>query len=244
MKTLIDCRHISLSEFAIRKGYQPQNALFYITSGEIEFLMAGERQRASEGDLVSFPRDVYFEREMLRPTEFYYVRYETADTKALPVGIIRVNNTGRLLSTLQYLLQLNELPHTAHLKDAFLADVFHQLEVERLMSVNAEDSVTVAVRYFYEKNLHRKITLAEVAEVACLSPSGLNRHFKKSVGVTPMEYLTAQRLKKAEALLCHTAMPIARIAALCGFESPYYFSNTFKKHRGESPAAYRHKYET
>ncbi len=76
---------------------------------------------------------------------------------------------------------------------------------------------------------------------ACLSPSGLNHHFKQSVGLTPMEYLAALRLTKAEALLCHTKMPLAEIAALCGFESPYYFSNTFKKHKGEAPTAYRRK---
>ena len=107
------------------------------------------------------------------------------------------------------------------------------------MAEDATDHVTARVRYYFQKNLHQKITLAKAAEVACLSPSGLNHHFKKNMGITPMEYLTALRIQKAEALLTGTDMPIAKIAALCGFESPYYFSNAFKKHQGEAPSAYR-----
>ena len=242
MKQLIDCRRIELQGFAIEKGYQPKHALFYILSGEIEFFMEGVRCRASEGALVSFPNHVYFERHMLRPTALYYVRYEAPATHTLPIGLVNIGDTGRLLSTLQYLVELSDRFGEEHLKNGFLADIFHQIEVEKLLADTAKDHIMARVQYFFEKNLSRKITLSELAEVACLSPSGLNHHFKKSAGVTPMEYLTALRLKRAEALLSYTKAPVAEIAALCGFESPYYFSNTFKKQKGEAPTAYRRKY--
>lgn len=242
MKRLIDCRRIELQDFAIKKGYQPKHALFYILSGEIEFFMEGVRCRAREGALVSFPDNVYFERKMLCPTAFYYVRYEAPATHTLPIGLVNIGDTGRLLSTLRYLLQLSDRYGEEQLKNAFLADVFYQIEAEKFLADSAKDRIMARVQYFFEKNLSRKITLSELSEVACLSPSGLNHHFKKSTGLTPMEYLTALRLKRAEALLCHTKTPIAEIAALCGFESPYYFSNAFKKHRGETPTAYRRKY--
>ena len=242
MKRLIDCRRLELQEFVIKKGYQPKHALFYILSGEIEFFMSGIRCRAGEGTLVSFPDTVYFERKILRPTVFYYVRYEAPATHTLPIGLVNIGDMGRLLSTLQYLLQLSDRVGEEHLKNGFLADIFHQIEIEALLADTAKDRIMARVQYFFEKNLLRKITLDEVAKVACLSPSGLNHHFKKSVGLTPMEYLTALRLKKAEALLCYTRTPVAEIAALCGFESPYYFSNTFKKHVGDTPTEHRRKY--
>lgn len=242
MVQLIDCRQIALQRFEIEKGYQPKHALFFLISGEIEFYMAGERSRAGENTLLSFPAYAYFERRMLQPTTFYYVRYEAPGAHDLPVGKVELEDTERLLSTLRYLVKLSDLVGADRVKNGFLADIFHQIEAQKLIADAAKDPVVVRVQYFFEKNLHRKITLTQTAQVACLSLAGLNYRFKKSMGLTPMEYLTVMRLKKAEALLHHTKMPIAGIAALCGYESPFYFSNTFKKHRGESPSEYRSKY--
>lgn len=243
MKQLIDCRCVALRRFEIEKGRQPKHSFFYILSGEIELLMEGVRVRVGENTLLSFPDHVPFERRMLAPTEMYYVRYEAAHPRELPAGVVEIGDTGRLLSTLQYLTLLNDIPGTGELKNSFLADIFHQIEAQALIADVKKDRVMTRVQYFFEKNMHRKISLAEAARVACLSPSGLNHHFKKSVGVTPMEYLTEMRLERAQALLCHTKDPISGIAAACGFENPYYFSNTFKKHKGESPSSYRRKYE-
>ena len=36
-----------------------------------------------------------------------------------------------------------------------------------------------------------------------------------------------------------TSYSVAEIARRCGFENTYYFSNTFKKHQGCAPSAYR-----
>lgn len=67
----------------------------------------------------------------------------------------------------------------------------------------------------------------------------LRKLFKKEVGVSPLEYLTALRMKRAETLL--TAMwaneyTISEIATMCGFEDPLYFSRVFKKYYGCSPS--------
>ena len=50
------------------------------------------------------------------------------------------------------------------------------------------------------------------------------------------------KTEEAESLLITTAMPLAEIAALCGFEEYNYFSRTFKKVTGMSPRQYRAMY--
>ena len=72
----------------------------------------------------------------------------------------------------------------------------------------------------------------------------LRKLFKKEVGVSPLEYLTALRMKSAETLL--TAMwtneySITEIAQMCGFADSLYFSRVFKKHFGCAPSAYAQK---
>lgn len=65
--------------------------------------------------------------------------------------------------------------------------------------------------------------------------------FKKEIGVTPLEYMTNLRMKKAEVML--TAMwgrdySMAEIAKLCGYDDSLYFSRVFKKHFGCSPTVF------
>ncbi len=74
----------------------------------------------------------------------------------------------------------------------------------------------------------------------------LRKLFKKEVGVTPHEYLTQLRMKKAKTML--SAMwtsdySVAEIAALCGYDDALYFSRVFKKHYGCSPRAYARRRE-
>lgn len=69
----------------------------------------------------------------------------------------------------------------------------------------------------------------------------LRKLFKKEMGVTPLEYMTRLRMKKAETML--SAMwtrdySVAEIAELCGYEDALYFSRVFKKHYGCSPTAF------
>lgn len=69
----------------------------------------------------------------------------------------------------------------------------------------------------------------------------LRKLFKKEVGVSPLEYMTALRMKSAETLL--TAMwtneySITEIAQMCGYDDALYFSRVFKKYYGCAPTNY------
>lgn len=69
----------------------------------------------------------------------------------------------------------------------------------------------------------------------------LRKLFKKEVGVTPLEYMTRMRMKKAELMLSTmwgNDYSVAEIAQLCGFEDALYFSRVFKKYYGCSPSVF------
>lgn len=96
-----------------------------------------------------------------------------------------------------------------------------------------------AVREHIEANLQRRLTVAHLARVANLSRYHFCHRFKDCFGTAPLQYVNELRMKRAALLLIDNSLPIQRIAHLCGFEDPLYFSKRFRRRWGQGPRAYR-----
>ena len=83
------------------------------------------------------------------------------------------------------------------------------------------------------------LSVARLAALSGLSPSRLQAVFRDAFGVAPMRYLQRLRLDRARSLLLSTDLPVAEIAATCGFPDPFNFSRLFKQRSGSSPLHYR-----
>ncbi len=90
-----------------------------------------------------------------------------------------------------------------------------------------------------EENLHRELTLQDLAGRAAMSARTLNRRFRDQTGTTPLRWLNRARLRRAQYLLETTDQPVGRIAAHVGFGSPTTFRDRFRALTGTSPHAYR-----
>lgn len=71
------------------------------------------------------------------------------------------------------------------------------------------------------------------------SESYLRAKFRRSTGRSLGVHLRGLRIQKACSLLHTTRLPVTEVARLCGFDSVYSFSRTFKAARGVSPSDYR-----
>jgi AraC family transcriptional regulator of arabinose operon len=94
------------------------------------------------------------------------------------------------------------------------------------------------------RHFTRKVTLGEVARECGLSPSRFSHLFREQVGLTPVQYLEQQRIRRSQELLEDSALSIARISDMVGYESPFYFSRRFSAVVGTSPRMYRTRAET
>ena len=86
------------------------------------------------------------------------------------------------------------------------------------------------------------VTVSELAEACFLSQGRFSHLFKESIGVSPMRYITEQRIKRAGELLAETENSVSEIGALVGFDDQNYFSRMFRKYTGLSPLNYRKNY--
>lgn len=80
-----------------------------------------------------------------------------------------------------------------------------------------------------------RVSLADIAQVACLSPYHLHRTFTAVFGVTPHRYLTDLKLARAHMLL-ETGQSVTEVAYDVGFSSVSSFSRLFRTRFGVRPS--------
>ena len=69
---------------------------------------------------------------------------------------------------------------------------------------------------FIDTHLGEDLTIAMLANEACLSPFHFARAFKAATGAAPHRYLTDRRIDRARRLIEEGRLPLAEIAELCG----------------------------
>ncbi len=107
----------------------------------------------------------------------------------------------------------------------------------RLLSRSHEARVKEMLRSKMDGN----VSITEIADACNLSRSYFIRAFRETTGQTPHQWLTAQRLERARALLEDFERPLADVAAACGFADQSHFTRVFSQHTGMPPGGWRKK---
>lgn len=92
---------------------------------------------------------------------------------------------------------------------------------------------------FIREHYGEKLTLERIAESAAVSESECLRCFRKTIGTTPIRYLTQFRVQRGADLLLSTDRKIVDIALDCGFGDASYFIRQFRLLKGVTPSEYR-----
>ncbi len=103
--------------------------------------------------------------------------------------------------------------------------------------------MTQACAYISE-NCEQVITLDNIAEQFGFSSYYFSRLFKSATGYNFTEYLTLQRVKRAQLFLADSDMNITEIAFSSGFKSISSFNRAFRQFRGCAPRDYRKYHST
>lgn len=88
-------------------------------------------------------------------------------------------------------------------------------------------------------DLSKYWTVALLARAVGLSRPVFAREFVRVLQLSPMRYLTNQRMEAAARLLCDTDASLAEIATHVGYRSEFAFGRAFKRHHQVAPGTYR-----
>ncbi|GAA3438659.1 helix-turn-helix domain-containing protein [Kutzneria kofuensis] len=89
------------------------------------------------------------------------------------------------------------------------------------------------------ERLHEPTTVDEMARHAGYAPRTFARHFRAETGMTPLRWLTAQRLLEARRLLEATELGIDEIARRCGLGTAANLRLHLARESATTPTAYR-----
>lgn len=105
--------------------------------------------------------------------------------------------------------------------------------------VGLTDRQFAAVRELIDARLSEPLSLEDLASATGLGVSQFARRFKARVGCPPHRYLVRLRVEQAARLLRAGSMPIAQVAATCGFSHQEHLTRVIRSQLGTTPAALR-----
>lgn len=221
--------------------------LMYITEGRLSTECLGEQITVSAGDFIIFPPHYKYKYSLKSGRVVYYF----------------VHFTGSYPEKLLELLGLCRLPavlHAGHseqvfrcfsdILDAYMGcDAFRNVELCtyleealtalcKLHSAGGEKPLSRSLSYIRVSYV-KDIRVPELAAMESLSVSRYNALFRKTLGVSPVRYITDMRMKHACSLLESTDLSVKTIAEIVGYSDNHFFSKTFKRRIGISASEYR-----
>lgn len=122
-----------------------------------------------------------------------------------------------------------------------LKTVIKMIALVRSATDRKENTIPVVERIkdLVKNNPGNEMSVADCARRIGISLYYMVHIFKKTTGITILEYKKEVKLTKAKDMLLHTEKSIAVIAQECGLGSSSYFSKLFAQSEGVSPSEYR-----
>lgn len=116
------------------------------------------------------------------------------------------------------------------------AEQCHRL-IESASSEIDSNPISAAVEYIRE-HMDEPVTVNDLAEQVCMSPSAFAHLFRESVGVSPYQFVKGVRLDRARVILVEEGLSVSEVARAVGYSSLSHFINEFKRHYGVTPRGY------
>ena len=169
------------------------------------------------------------------------IRYSSGEVVILPPNVEHTNTSANGFTNIHVRIADATLPfktpirivddNDKHVLSAF-EDIFyyynnHIEKRQLLLSALSNLIVNYVIAFQHDKQLSKAV-----------------EEIKNDMGITPHAYLTHIRMQTAQKLLSSLdhEYNVSKVASMCGYDEPLYFSRVFKKHFGCSPIQYQKRH--
>lgn len=115
-----------------------------------------------------------------------------------------------------------------------------RLSAALVMQMEANDRFDGMLQWLSE-NLHVQVTVADLADLAGMSPRNFARRFVERTGTTPAKLVEMLRAERARQLIETTTLPLVRVAERSGLRDEQSLRRALAKAFGKTPSALRNR---
>jgi AraC family transcriptional regulator len=95
------------------------------------------------------------------------------------------------------------------------------------------------VEDYLHARLAEELSIGTLAELVGLSPFHFSRVFKQTTGMSPLRYVTRERIARAQQLMRETSRSLIEIGLEVGYTNPSHFAQVFRRVAGMTPTEFR-----
>lgn len=232
------------------------NILIYCIKGRGWFILGGKRFDVGPNEFIIVPstkEPMSYGADDHDPWTIYWVHFSGKDmdtfNKSFNISLhdgareILFNDKGlQIWESMYKILQMGysveNLTNTNLCLYHFLSTFLYP-EKHTDIKVQDEKNMIKDSLLYMQDHLNEKLTVDDLAEKNGLSASHFSCLFKKSTGMSPLNYFIHLKIQKACVLLYRSEIRIKDIANAIGYEDQFHFSRLFKKNMHVSPNQYR-----
>lgn len=123
-------------------------------------------------------------------------------------------------------------------QSAFLELLYWTMKHIRLLPDCDSKTALERTRAYIESHYNESLTIEQLARMAEISPKYYVDLFKKTYGISAIDYVTEVRVNCAKQLMMQSDARLRDIAHRVGYSDEFYFSRKFKQAVGVSPTVY------
>jgi AraC-like DNA-binding protein len=118
----------------------------------------------------------------------------------------------------------------------------NRTKVERGDEIWKPDALFLKFLELVRANFEHNYPLSQFAKMLGTTEAKLNEQSKLHTGKTAQNVIYGLIASEGKRLLTYQDLSVKEVAFKLGFNDPFYFSNFFKKHTGQSPKSYQSKF--
>ena len=216
--------------------------------GSFQVYLNGKNETITATNAIIFPPDEEYIYSKKTQENVYYLwahftGYHVASLMkklGLPLNTIMENvDCGAALNAFEKAFELT-LKKGCFLDDElslFINDML--IKIAKCLKTDKNEKSLIKSLTIINESFSSDIPISELARAENLSVSRYNYVFKKSIGVSPLKYITSLRIEKAKYLLKNTELSVVEISRECGYSDSHFFHRIFKNETGITPKQYR-----
>ncbi len=231
--------------------------MYYILSGEGKITVSGREYFPKQGQLVLMPANHMTSYESINQNPYikYWVHFNcesggksifdlmevpcvvTVKDKAVHSRIKHLFN--EMIANCTTETFMSNIMLEAHIRE-LIAIYLSAAGSEniKLKSIKDNERYSILLKYI-DENIHRKITVEDMANELYLHPNYFIKYFKINFGTSPAKYINSRKIELACQYMRNRNMNVTDIAQALSFNDIYQFSKVFKRHTGFSPSYYK-----